>query len=82
MVWLRRYIFFFENAKNLGRWDDGKRREKKTPSSCKLNELCSKNYTKIYNYYFISEFLITPELARANSRKHYTNTMSQQMFYY
>ena len=29
MVQLRRYYFFFENAKNLGRSDDAKRRKKK-----------------------------------------------------
>ena len=27
MVQLRRYLFFFENAKNLGRSDDTKRRK-------------------------------------------------------
>jgi len=36
MVQLRRYFFFFENAKNLGRSDDGKRRKKRGWPNAKL----------------------------------------------
>ena len=42
MVSLRHYFFFFENAKNLGRSDDGKRRKKEDGLMAKLMQNCLK----------------------------------------